>query len=232
MPELVYEELLRLVTPIIAKQDTCMREAISPHERLSATSRFLITDATYTDLMYSSVISRQSLGNIPETCDAIYSALKTYLKFPNSKQEWIAIAEEFERRWQFPNCLGAVDGKHFAIVPPAGAGSHFFNYKGYHSIVLLAIANLNDEFIYVDIGTNGRISDGGVLRKTKFFQRFASNSVNLPSPRKPSGHLEELPYVFIGDEAFALRTDFIKPYPQRQSQARSSKIIYNYRVQG
>jgi hypothetical protein len=64
MPELVYEELLRLVTPIIAKQDTCMREAISPHERL-----------------YSSAISRQSLGYIiPETCEAIYSALKTYLK--------------------------------------------------------------------------------------------------------------------------------------------------------
>ncbi|CAH1991540.1 unnamed protein product [Acanthoscelides obtectus] len=169
MPELVYEELLRLVRPIIAKQDTCMREAISPHERLSATLRFLITGGTYTDLMYSSAISRQSLGNIiPETCDAIYSALKTYLKVPNSEQEWIAIAEEFERRWQFPNCLGAVDGKHVAIVPPAGAGSHFFNYKGYHSIVFLAIANPNYEFIYVDIGTNGRISDGGVLRKSSF----------------------------------------------------------------
>nr|CAI5861218.1 unnamed protein product [Callosobruchus analis] len=42
MPEPVYEELLRLVTPIIAKQDTCMREAILPHERLSVTLRFLI----------------------------------------------------------------------------------------------------------------------------------------------------------------------------------------------
>ena len=28
MPELVFEEILRLVTPITAKQDTCMREAI------------------------------------------------------------------------------------------------------------------------------------------------------------------------------------------------------------
>nr|CAI5845919.1 unnamed protein product [Callosobruchus analis] len=41
MPEPVYEELLCLVTSIIAKQDTCMREAISPHERLSVTLRFL-----------------------------------------------------------------------------------------------------------------------------------------------------------------------------------------------
>lgn len=152
------------------------------------------------------------------------------LQFPSSEEEWLAIAEEFERTWQFPNCLGAVDGKHVAVVPPAGAGSHFFNYKGYHSIVLMGIANANYEFIYVDIGTNGRISDGGVLQKTTFFQRLNSKRLNLPSPRKPSGHSEELPYVFIGDEAFALRTDFMKPYPQRQSQASSSKRIYNYRV--
>lgn len=152
------------------------------------------------------------------------------LQFPSSEEEWLAIAEEFERTWQFPNCLGAVDEKHVAIVPPAGAGSHFFNYKGYHSIVLMGIANANYEFIYIDIGTNGRISDGGVLQKTTFFQRLNSKRLNLPSPRKPSGHSEELPYVFIGDEAFALRTDFMKPYPQRQSQASSSKRIYNYRV--
>ena len=69
---------------------------------------------------------------------------------------------------------------------------------------------------------------GGVLQKTKFFQRLNSKSLNLPSPRKPSGHSEELPYVFIGDEAFALRTDFIKLYPQRQSLTSSSKRIYNY----
>ena len=59
MPELVYEQLLRLVTPIIAKQDTCMRDAISPHERLSVTLRFFITGV----FMYSAM-SRQLLGYI------------------------------------------------------------------------------------------------------------------------------------------------------------------------
>lgn len=75
----------------------------------------------------------------------------------------------------------------------------------------MAIAHANYEFIYVDFGRNGGIFDGGLLQKTKFFQKFKSNSLNLLSPRKSSGHSEELPYVFIGDGAFALRTDFIKP---------------------
>lgn len=37
-----------------------------------------------------------------------------------------------------------------------------------------------------------------------------------------------LNYVFIGDEAFALRPDFIKPYCQRELT--NSKRIYNYRL--
>jgi len=60
----------------------------------------------------------------------------------------------------FPNCLGAVDGKHVAIFPPPGAGSYFFNYKVYNNQVLTGIADSNDEFIYFNFGTNGRVSDG------------------------------------------------------------------------
>jgi hypothetical protein len=56
--------------------------------------------------------------------------------------------------------------KHIRIVPPPEIGSHFCNYKGFHSIVLVAIANSNYEFILFDIGTNGRISDGGVINNT------------------------------------------------------------------
>jgi hypothetical protein len=59
-----------------------------------------------------------------------------------------------------------VGGKHVAIVPPPGAGSYFFNYKGYNSQVLIGIANSNYEFIYLNFGTNGHVSDGGVFEYT------------------------------------------------------------------
>ena len=59
-------------------------------------------------------------------------------------------------------CIDAVDGKHIKIIPPPGSGSTFYNYKGDFSIVLLAAVDANLKFIYVDIGTKGRISDGGV----------------------------------------------------------------------
>lgn len=77
-----YENLLKLVTPYIQKKDTVMRKAISPHERLTATLRFLATGRSYKDLEFTTIIAKQSLSRIiPETCWAIYKALhKDYLK--------------------------------------------------------------------------------------------------------------------------------------------------------
>lgn len=94
------------------------------------------------------------------------------LQFPNTEEEMKKIANEFKNKWQFPNCLGAVDGKHIVILPLAV----YYNYKSFHSVVLMAIANANYEFIYIDVCTNGRISDGGVILNTDFLKRLVRNS--------------------------------------------------------
>lgn len=82
MDEETYQHLLSLVTPALKKQDIHIRRAISPHEKLAATLRYLATGRTYTDLQYSVAISQPSLSRfIPETCNAIFNALKKeYIK--------------------------------------------------------------------------------------------------------------------------------------------------------
>ena len=55
--------------------------------------------------------------------------------------------------------------------PPKRCGSYCFDYKCSHSVVLIAVAGLNYECLYVDVGTNVRISDGGVLGKSAFLQQ-------------------------------------------------------------
>ncbi|KAJ8963117.1 hypothetical protein NQ318_018582 [Aromia moschata] len=82
MDEETYIELLNLVTPFIKRKDTIMRTAITPHERLTATLRFLATGRNYEDLKFSTIISPQALSQIiPETCEAIYQSLhKEYMK--------------------------------------------------------------------------------------------------------------------------------------------------------
>ncbi|CAH1961295.1 unnamed protein product [Acanthoscelides obtectus] len=139
-----------------------MRKAISPHERLTATLRFLATGRSYEDLKLTTIISPQALGVIiPETCEAIYKVLRhDYFKFPQTEDEWKNIAKHFENRWNFLHCLGAIDGKHIDIISPSGSGSYFYNYKGRHSMILLAIVDARYQFIMYSFGVNGRISDG------------------------------------------------------------------------
>jgi hypothetical protein len=71
--------------------------------------------------------------------------------------------------------LGAVNGKDIHIVPPPGSSSYYCNYNGTHSVVLMAIVNANCEFILADFRVNGRISEGGVLEYTEFYNMLVNN---------------------------------------------------------
>ena len=59
-----------------------MRNAVTPEARIAATLRFLATGRSFEDLKFATFVSPQALGKIiPETCKAIYEALKHgYLK--------------------------------------------------------------------------------------------------------------------------------------------------------
>lgn len=78
--------LLSKVEPYIVKKDTVMRNSITAEARLEATLRFLASGSTYSELQYSTRISKQSLSRIiPETCRAIYEVLKAdYLQVSES----------------------------------------------------------------------------------------------------------------------------------------------------
>lgn len=56
-----------------------------------------------------------------------------------------------------------------------------------------------------------------------------SGDFGLPPPTALPMTDEVLPNVIIGDEAFALTTSMMKPYPRQQSLNDRSKTIYNYR---
>ena len=65
---------------------------------------------------------------------------------PQAEWEWEEISQQFEERWQLPNCVGAGDGKHIRIKCPRNSYSRYFNYKGYFSIVLMAFVGPRYEF--------------------------------------------------------------------------------------
>lgn len=73
------------------------------------------------------------------------------------------ISDGFKDKWNFPNVIGCIDGKHVRIRCPSNSGSLFFNYKEYFSIVLLALVDANCKFIAIDVGSFGREGDAGTI---------------------------------------------------------------------
>ena len=67
----------------------------------------------------------------------------------------------------------------------------------------------------MDVGMNGRISDGRVLKRSKLGQMLEKGSLNLPAPEPLPGRSVRTPYVFIGDDAFTLQPNFMKPFSRK-----------------
>ncbi|XP_052124334.1 uncharacterized protein LOC113216352 [Frankliniella occidentalis] len=228
----IFEELLEKVSPLITKQNTCMRESIPPAERLSVTLRHLATGETQESLSLSFRMGQSTIsGIIKETTRALFAVLSSdFLKFPSSEEEWRNVAQEYEEKWNYPHCIGAMDGKHCRIDPPLKSGSMFYNYKDTFSIVLLALVDADYRFIFVDVGANGRASDRGIWNRCSLKKYIESDRSKVPKPSQLRGTAEEFPYVIVGDERFTLSEKVMMPYPKDTCSNRLDRRIFNYRL--
>lgn len=122
-----------------------------------------------------------------------------------------------------------MDGKHITIQAPFNTGTEYYNYKSTFSIVLFAVVDANYNFIFVDAGCQGRISDGGVFQNCQLNKRLISNSLSLPPLKPLIGRHKPIPYYFIGDGAFPLTENIMKPFPGLYSKGEPARI-FNYRL--
>ncbi|KAA0722998.1 hypothetical protein E1301_Tti019038 [Triplophysa tibetana] len=225
-----FDILLERVEPLITRQNTKMRRAITAKESLSLTLRFLATGETYKSLSFQFRIGATTLSEIVNrTCAALHQVLKDdFLKTPTKEEEWRAISNNFMEKWQFPHCLDALDGKHIYIQPPAHSGSIWHNYKSRFSVLMMAVVDANYKFLYISVGTQGRVSDAGLFAHSDLKKALDQGLLNVPPPERLISSDVVLPYLFVGDEAYPLRTDLMKPYPFRQLD--HSQRIFNYRL--
>ena len=231
MSPVVFEELLAMIGPHITKQQTKFRDPISPSERLCVTLRYLVTGDAHVTIGASYRMSPAVIGKIiPETCNAIWNVLlsEDYIKVPKSEEGWREIAEGFFNRWNFPNLVGAIDGKHVLIQAPARSGSMYFNYKKTFSIVLMAVCDSKYRFTLVDIGDCGSQSDGSVFANSFLGYAIESDILNIPNARLLPNSNRKLPFVFIGDDAFGLKPNMMKHYPFQNLSI--PQKVFNYRL--
>lgn len=93
----------------------------------------------------------------------------------------------------------------------------------------MALVDANYRFTYVDVGSNGRVSDGGVFRQCTLQESIENELINFPGPKELPGRDKKVPFVVVSDEAFPLKEYLMKPYPQRCGLDDSQRL-FNYRL--
>lgn len=203
------DNILSLVGADLRRQTTTYRMPIEPKQRLAVTLRFLGTGESFSSLAFQYRLGTSTVAeSVHMTCRAIERRMMAS-QFPKPNEEmWREIAAKFWDKWNFPNCLGAIDVKHITIVSPAHSGSLFFNYKRTFSIVLLALADADYRFTYVQVGDFGRTSDGGVYSGSALGRGMENKSLSVPAdcPLPGSGAQGPMPYTMVGDAGFPLKT--------------------------
>ncbi len=226
----MFDELVQRVGPRIEKKDTRMRKALSPGLKLAITIRFLATGDKYPTLMYSFRVARNTVSLIiPEVCQAIVEEYKDeVISCPTTPAEWAEIGEVFKNKWNIPNAVGAIDGKHVAIRKPAKSGSLYHNYKSFFSVILMALVDGDYKFLWIDVSSHGSMSDAQIFNDSELKECLEDGSIGFPAPAPIPHDDEPMPYFILGDEAFGLRTFLMKPYGRRALTRRER--IYNYRI--
>ena len=215
-----FEMIKTRLEPRLARQAN-YRAAISVGEKLSLTIRYLSTGESYTSLSCQFRVGRSISKFLPEVCRAIQDEFtREYLRCPTTPDEWKELAMEFRIRWNIPHALGTLDGKHVALKKPRNSGSLYHNYKGFFS--------RQYKFRWVDVGTAGSCSDAQVFYTCHLKRKIDDGSIGFPDLTLITQGGRDVPYFFLVDDAFALKTWLMKPYGRRML-TREERIA-NYRI--
>ena len=223
--------ILRRIERRIVKQDTFWREAISPAHRLAVALRYFATGDTYTSMHFSWYMGDNTIGGIVrQVAEAIIDEYADeQLDCPTTTEGWLAVAEKFAVKWNFYNCLGALDGKHVAIKQPPKSGTLYHNYKKFFSIVLMALVDADYRFLWIDVGTPGSNSDAQIWNDCELQDLIKEDKLQVPADAPLPGFDEPIPYAIVGDDAFALRKYLIKPYGRTRRVLTHAERVFNYR---
>ena len=166
MPHKLFQQLEQRLTPELQRRTTWTREPLSPRLKLAVTLRHLASGDSYPILQYAFRLARSTINKfVSEVCNAIIRAYQDHvMTCPTSPEDWLEVGSVFCRRWNVPHALGALDGKHIPIRCPRRGSSLYHNYKGFHSIVLLALVDGDYKFLWMDMGAAESSSDAQIFK--------------------------------------------------------------------
>ncbi|XP_048245223.1 uncharacterized protein LOC125376877 [Haliotis rufescens] len=154
----------------------------------------------------------QSLA-VREVCQAIIEEyLDEAMTCPTTPEGWYEISDQFMEKWNFQHTCGSLDSNHVACKAPQKSGSVYYNNKEFYSIVLMAMVDADYKFLWADVVSPGASSDAQIYNESELKQMAEDGTIGFPTPDPLPNAYKDVPYFFVGEDAFGLRKQTIKTY--------------------
>ncbi|CAN8026648.1 unnamed protein product [Ixodes persulcatus] len=223
-----FRYLVDVCRPHMERQVTAMRATISVEKRVGASLYKLCSTAEDRTIAHLFGLGRSTINELyKEFCQVIVSALEPEWVKMISAAELAEHVREFEATLDFPQAIGALDGCHFPVSPPQADATDYRNYKGWYSIILLALVDHRYRFRYVNVGAPGRCHDAHVFRRSAL-----AGILEGPTFQKPMITINgtAVPPLILCDQAFPLTSNLLKPYPRKDVTDNSTQAGFNKRL--
>ena len=103
---------------------------------------------------------------------------------------------------------------------------------------MFALVDYDYKFMFIDVGCQGRISDGGVYNNSSLGNTIENDLLDLP-PRRSLPISEDpewihdhetecFPFIIAAADAFPRKPQIMKPYSHRNLD--DKKLLFNYRA--
>ena len=79
---------------------------------------------------------------------------------------------EVQTRWNVLHPIGAIDRKHIVMKKPKKSSSDYYNYKGFFSLILLALVDAEYRLLWIDYGSSGVYSDVQIFNRSNLNHYF------------------------------------------------------------
>ena len=113
-----------------------------------------------------------------EVCNAIFENLwmdAVDRDFPKSVDDSHNKLQEMECEQQFKYAFAATEGSHCPIKCPTGGAEsmkQYYNFKSFHSFVLLALVDAHYRFIWASIGAPANTQDSTYFQSTSLWEKL------------------------------------------------------------
>ncbi|KHJ88692.1 hypothetical protein OESDEN_11513 [Oesophagostomum dentatum] len=218
------------------KSDERTRLYVREEHRLFLDSRFQIIRYVGHGYGYGSLaeelnIGRQTVSDIvAEVTDVINIFLFAEAFPPVTREMMEDCAVKAQDRYDYPRAAGFMDGKHVGLRKPKNSGSAYWNYKSFHSIILLAVCDCDYRFITFDVGSPGRAGDAGVFRNS-FIRTFFELHDEVFPETAMLNEVGPVQYHILVDGGFAQGHRYVRPFAEPAATT-ASKRRFNAKHSG